>query len=164
MSIYLRPRPAIVLVGAVEVEIPPATADVWLDAMTAPNPVSAVIPGMLTAAGQETIVLGLLYRKVTAGDIERAVQEAFSMAGGRPWWEVARLSAHSVGPVLFPALLLEGLRPERVTLAAWIEAAYMVLTRYRDDQERAKIDFDLKIPPGGLAAVDEMQGFDTVQW
>jgi hypothetical protein len=151
-------------VGAVTVEMPGVYADVWLDAMSGANPVNAVIPGMLTPEGQEAIVTGLIYRKVTARDIERAVEDAFAAAGGRQWWEVVRLAGMSMGSVLFPALLLEGMRPDRVTLGSWIEAAYILLTRNRDEQERTKIDFDLKLPPGGVGAVDDMQGFDAIKW
>lgn len=163
MTAILRPAPVLVTAGAAHLTVMPAMADVWIEALTAGDPVRAIVPGMCDAAGQEDLALALVHGRATAGDIIDAAWSAMAAAGGREWWVVMRLARVSVQPDVFATMLLDGLRPDTVTLAAWLACTYRVCTRNSEEKDRNQFDFDLLNPPPGVA-MQQAAGFDSVQF
>lgn len=159
----LRPLPVRVTAGAARLTVQPAMADVWLDALNAGDPIRAIVPGMCDTAGREDLALALIHGKATAPAIIDAAWSAMAEAGGRQWWEVMRLARISMQPDVFATLLMEGVRPETVTLPAWLACTYRVCTRNAEEKDRNQFDFDLMNPPPGVA-VEQAGGFDSVQF
>jgi hypothetical protein len=159
----LRPRPVAVRAGAARLVVEPAWADVWIEALSATDPVRAVVPAMCNREGQEELALALVEGHATAKDIIDAAWLAMADAGDRDWWVVMRLARLSLKPPVFAALLMEGVRPEQVTLAAWIACTYQVCSRGLDEKGAARFEFDLINPPPGLASANTAS-FDAVQF
>lgn len=69
-------------------------------------------------------------------------------AGGRRWWEVQRVAESVISsPQVLGAVLLRGVDPERMTLAAFVCVVWALLTQSGDDMQRAQAEMELTMPP-----------------
>jgi len=140
----LSPTEITVTAGPATATIPASPAAVWLDALLDPDNIvveddrgtvraSRILDRVLrTLAGDRFI--GDVFGAIAAGDcdygvLDDAAQDLLSEASGRPWFEVVNLcvvitaSWKQVGGLL----VLRGLDPERLSLAAWLDGAHQVL-------------------------------------
>jgi hypothetical protein len=88
----------------------------------------------------------------------RAAHEALAAAAGRPWWEAQRLIQSASDPrikaVVFGALVRSGFDFEVRPLAAFLDAAYSFAVENTTEEQRAKLDLELKTPPPGAGEAE----------
>jgi hypothetical protein len=77
-------------------------------------------------------------------------------AAGRPWWEAERLvsACFNEGGRLLGMLLLAGVRPEKLTLAAFCCAVWAQITKGADATQLMKAQSELLIPPPDVPLED----------
>lgn len=160
MSVLVRSDAFPVTVGPHTITIRGAYADTWITALCE-NITTSVIPGMLDRDDVATLAYGLVQGTITEHDIQAAAFEAIRYASGRDWWQAVRLimSAIQGNAELYGHLVLAGVDPTRITFAAWCSAVFTSLMKNRDTTERAKVEFELMVPPAGIDA--EPEGWDT---
>ena len=160
LAAYLRCAPFPIRVGTHDVQMPAHMADRWLTAM-ATDTVRGVVPGLLAPADAAMVVHSLMSGDLTYQELQRAALDAIACAAGRPWWEAMRLAGWADGKSgeTYGNLILHGVHPHGVTLAAWCAAMLAYVMRGRELKDRQKIEFDLMVPPP--EAVDEIVDWDS---
>lgn len=129
--------------------IPALPAVHWLQAILEGSHFD-LIPGLLSDEDGGDIDDQLVAGVVTYGEIRDAARAAIAAAAGMKWWTAERLAYAALSTWVGGELLLRGVDPERVSLGAYLAAAYRAVTRIVDEQKRIRIDMDLERPPVGL--------------
>jgi hypothetical protein len=158
----LRPAEINVDVGEWSYTVPALNAADWIEVLAAGN-TAAVIPGLLGADDQRSIMRDFLHGAITSKEIEDASHRVLEVAGGRKWWEVERLvhSALSEGSwaQVHGQLVLANVDLERLTLAGFVNAVwFMALQGVQKQADRDRLEWELTKPPPGY--VDEMEETD----
>lgn len=143
--------------------VPPLPAVEWFLAILDEDAILPLIPGLMDAAAEETITDMLLSGETTADEIVKRSRELLSAAAGRPWWEADRLirSAGASWNIIGGELTRLGVDLAAVSLAAALNAIYVVCTRTMDEKERNKFDIDLRMPPIGVEGVTTEEMYDA---
>jgi len=83
-------------------------------------------------------------------------------AAGRPWWEADRLirSSGASWHIIGGELTRLGVNLGAESLAAVLNAIYVVCVRTMDEKERSKFDIDLRLPPVGVEGVTAEEMYD----
>lgn len=125
---------------------PHLTADRWTTAMFSGD-LSVV---QLMTPEQFDLLLDLIEdESLSVEDVHRVARKAVAEAAGRPWWEAERLVASVFEPTgrILGNLMLSGVRPETMTLAAWCAAVWALITRNADGTDLMKAEMQLSVPP-----------------
>lgn len=77
----------------------------------------------------------------------RLARAALADAAGRPWWEAQRLAAHALTPEILGAVLMRGVQPRALTLAAFLAVTETVIRNGLDDAKRMQFEMELTSPP-----------------
>lgn len=100
--------------------------------------------------------------ELDAGDVRTFAHSALAQSAGRPWWEAQRLigACFNDGGRLLGTVLMRGVDPSRMTLAAFLACVWAKLTENADVTSLAKLESELLVPPPEAtederAAVDE---------
>lgn len=140
--------------------IPAMNAADWLLVLAERAP-SAVVPGLLHPDDQLRIMRDLLGGHCTPEDVLAAARQVIQVAGGRRWWSVQRLVDSALDPQAWPVLdgqmALEGVDLERITLARFINAIFVLALRGCEKQtDRDRLIWEIEKPPSGHA--EEVEG------
>jgi len=86
---------------------------------------------------------------VSQEHVRRIAHAALADAGGRPWWEVERLvrACGSNDGRLLGRVVLAGVDPARVTLAAFCAAVWAAATEGAGPEDMLKMESMLTVPP-----------------
>jgi hypothetical protein len=135
--------------------VPPRPAADWFLAILDEDVPLPLIPGMMGAGAEERIADMLLDGEITAELLATRSRELLAEAAGRPWWEADRLIRSSAASwhIIGGELTRLGVDLDRVSLAAALNAIYVVCVRTMDEQERNRFDIDLRMPPIGVEGV-----------
>lgn len=82
-------------------------------------------------------------------DLRKESLRILEEAGGRAWWECARLLATSVSPEVLGRLVLAGVSARDRSVGEWCAAVYALCVKGQDEKGRIKFEFTLSIPPAG---------------
>lgn len=140
--------------------IPPLPAADWLETILATDRPLPVIPGMLPLQEQDVLYDWLLDGHVEVEDLIRVSRDALEMAAGRKWWEADRLIRSSAEQwhIIGGELTRLNIDLERASIAAVLNAIYVICVRNMDDKQRSQFDIDLRRPPLG---VDGEESYDA---
>lgn len=98
---------------------------------------------------------------VSPEDIEPLVMELLEEASGRDWWVTLRLvgAIQDQWQVLGAEMILQGVDPERLSLAAWLDTMTLVLLRLLPKDNHAMFLGQLEMPPVTVRAevMEEME-------
>lgn len=124
-------------------------AQVWLLAILSGSYVD-VVPGLLTERGalNDAIIDGT----VDPDELLGAARDAIAATAGTPWWSAIRLAQATADTWVGAELLLHGVDPGAVSLAAYLAAALRAATKDMDATGRAQLAYDLDRPPEGVPA------------
>lgn len=156
-------------VWALEVElagetfvVPPRPAADWFLAILDEDVPLPLIPGMMEASAEDEVADLLLDGSLTVEEITTRSRELLTAAAGRPWWEADRLirSAGASWHIIGGELTRLGVDLDKVSLAAALNAIYVVCVRTMDEKERNKFDIDLRLPPIGVEGVTTEEMYD----
>lgn len=126
---------------------PAMSAARWLELLSAPAWTLDVFRLTDDAAYEEFLA------RVDAGaagprDMTKVANAALAEAAGRSWWEALRLAHVATGaPTVLGSILLRGVDPERLTLAAFLAVVWVVVMQGRDDMARTQLEMELTTPP-----------------
>lgn len=142
--------------------VPPRPAVEWFLAILDEDTPLPLIPGLMEDGAEERVVDLLLDGQITAEDIARRSRELLTAAAGRPWWEADRLirSSGASWHIIGGELTRLGVDLNAVSLAAALNAIYVVCVRTMDERERNKFDIDLRLPPIGVEGVKPEDMYD----
>jgi hypothetical protein len=142
--------------------VPPAPAVDWFLAVLDEDVPLPLIPGMMDGDAEERVADLLLDGKVTAEEIAVRSRELLTAAAGRPWWEADRLirSSGASWHIIGGELTRLGVDLGAISLAAALNAIYVVCVRTMDEKERNKFDIDLRMPPIGVEGVAPEEMYD----
>jgi hypothetical protein len=143
-------------------EIPPRPAADWFLAILDEDTPLPVVPGLMNAEDDEQVNDLLLGGGVDIDLLVTRSREALTAAAGRPWWEADRLIRSSAASwqVIGGELTRVGVDLEKVSLAAALNAIYVICVRTMDEKERNKFDIDLRLPPIGVEGVKTEDMYD----
>lgn len=86
--------------------------------------------------------------ELTPQDVRKFACAALAGAGGRPWYQVLRLAATVLDSAdALGAVLLRGIDPERMTLAAFTSCVWVLMTQSGDQMQRMQTEMQLTMPP-----------------
>lgn len=142
--------------------VPPRPASDWFVAILDEDTPLPLIPGLMEGDAEERITDLLLDGAINAEDIVRRSRELLTEAAGRPWWEADRLirSAGASWHIIGGELTRLGVDLDRVSLAAALNAIYVICVRTMDEKERNRFDIDLRVPPIGVEGVTTEEMYD----
>lgn len=148
--------------AGVTFEVPPRPAADWFVAILSEDVPLPLIPGMMDAAAEERIADLMLDDKIDVDLIVQRSRELLTEAAGRPWWEADRLirSAGASWHIIGGELTRLGVDLDKVSLAAALNAIYVICVRTMDEKERNKFDIDLRLPPIGVEGVKAEDMYD----
>jgi hypothetical protein len=142
--------------------VPPCPAGDWFLAILDEDTPLPLIPGLMDGDAEERITDLLLDGATSAEEIVARSRELLTAAAGRPWWEADRLirSSGASWHIIGGELTRLGVDLGRVSLAAALNAIYVICVRTMDETERNKFDIDLRLPPIGVEGVTTEEMYD----
>lgn len=142
--------------------VPPRPAADWFLAILDEETPLPLIPGMMDDAAEETITDMLLAEEIEPELIVTRSRELLTAAAGRPWWEADRLirSSGESWHIIGGELTRLGVDLHKVSLAAALNAIYVICVKTMDEKERNKFDIDLRLPPIGVEGVTTEEMYD----
>jgi hypothetical protein len=142
--------------------VPPRPAADWFLAILDEDVPLPLIPGLMDDDAEERIADLLLDGVITADLVVTRSRELLTAAAGRPWWEADRLirSSGNSWHIIGGELTRLGVDLGAVSLAAALNAIYVVCVRTMDEKERNKFDIDLRMPPIGVDGVTTEELYD----
>jgi hypothetical protein len=136
-------------VGAHTYTIPAHPATVWMERIIE-GTYDDIVPGMVAERGDD-IDDELMAGTVQLAELTSAARAALAAAAGMKWWTAERMAYLAANTWIAGELLLRGVDPQHLSLAAYLSAAYRAATRVLDTAKRAKLDMDLERPPTGVS-------------
>jgi hypothetical protein len=142
--------------------VPPRPAVDWFLAILSEDVPLPLIPGLMDGDAEERIGDMLMDGEVTAELIIQRSRELLTEAAGRPWWEADRLirSSGASWHIIGGELTRLGVDLGTVSLAAALNAIYVICVRTMDEKERNRFDIDLRLPPIGVEGVTTEEMYD----
>lgn len=142
--------------------VPPRSAAAWFLAILDEDVALPLIPGLMEPGAEDRIADLLLDDEITIDLIVQRSRELLTEAAGRPWWEADRLirSSGASWHIIGGELTRLGVNLDRVSLAAALNAIYVICVRTMDEKERNKFDIDLRLPPIGVEGVKAEEMYD----
>jgi hypothetical protein len=142
--------------------VPARPAADWFVAILDEDTPLPLIPGLMGGVDEERVMDLLLDGALDAELIVKRSRELLTAAAGRPWWEADRLirSSGASWHIIGGELTRLGVDLDRVSLAAALNAIYVVCVRTMDEKERNKFDIDLRMPPIGVEGVKAEDMYD----
>jgi len=142
--------------------VPARPAADWFLAILDEEAVLPLIPGMMEPEADDRIGELLLDGAVDTELLVTRSRELLTAAAGRSWWEADRLIRSSAASwhIIGGELTRLGVDLDKVSLAAALNAIYVICVRTMDDKERNKFDIDLRLPPIGVEGVKTEDMYD----
>jgi hypothetical protein len=142
--------------------VPPSPASAWFLAILDEDAVLPLVPGMMDAEAEERIGEMLLDESIDVDLLVTRSRELLTAAAGRSWWEADRLIRSSAASwhIIGGELTRLGVDLDKVSLAAALNAIYVICVRTMDEKERNKFDIDLRLPPIGVEGVKTEEMYD----
>lgn len=141
----LKPWPVTIQAGGEDYEIPALPAADWLAVLMADpfDPDDLILD--LVINGKELLFL----ETVSADDLAHICFDVITTVSARPWWVAMRLITMARGSwsVLGAELILKGVDPQRVSLAAWLDALLLVALRTMNPDDVTMFTMRLEEPP-----------------
>lgn len=148
LRVLVCPQPCTLRVGGHTVTVRAAGAYEWLQALGADDFATRIVPGWLDQDGARAVIRAMAVDEVSVEDVVAAAREALAAAAGLPWWKAWRLAQWAVGGY-WGELVLRGVDPGRLTLAAWCAAVWALVLEGRDQVGRLKVQTMFDLPPVG---------------
>lgn len=142
--------------------VPALPAADWFVAILDEDTPLPLIPGLLAAVDQDRVNDMLLDGEIDTDLVITRTRELLTAAAGRSWWEADRLIRSSAASwhIIGGELTRLGVDLGKVSLAAALNAIYVICVRTMDEKERNKFDIDLRLPPIGVEGVKAEDMYD----
>lgn len=149
----LRPVPIEVDLGGATYTVPPRWADDWLAALAADHG-GGIIPGLLDDDERAEVWFRYAAGELDDDELVAASRAVLEVAGGRPWWEVARLVQGAMQPqtwASFAGQIFQGRPAAEMSLGELVNFIYATaLAGAADQAERSSFESQLAALPDGV--------------
>lgn len=161
----LKPRPVedIVIDGRIY-HIPPLAARPWLDILlTEGATLWDIVPGLLAEEhAADEVTAALIHDRITGEEYIDLVEDILEAAAARPLWVTQRLldcaRNPQVGDTIRGQLVLHRVDADNLSLSAWLDALYALLTAGVTVERRQQFDIKLnQLPPNKRHRIDRKQ-------
>jgi hypothetical protein len=147
----LRCWPVDIVLPAGATVIPALPAARWLEVLAAGDGLwlDDVVPGM--CENPDLIEDALLDGDLAVDDVADLAVAAIEVASGRPWWAALRIVMATMASWDNVGADFVGIDAERVSLAAWLDAALPILINHMERSNARTFLMRLEMPPPELA-------------
>jgi hypothetical protein len=141
-----------VTIGGEEYRMPGRPAADWLKMMLSGD-YGLVMPAWLVEEDAVKVLARLADDEFPIKEVDDAVYDVISVAAGRPWWWAMQLVMYASSDVhhwsrINGRLVLAGVRADRISLAAWVDAVYAIhIERMEAGEEYDKFRAAIDTPP-----------------
>lgn len=140
--------------------VPYHSAAEWMTALSEPEFITSVFPGLLREQDSERVADMLMDGRAEVRGLKAPAFDLISRASGFRWWEAVTLVGMADGsPNVMGELTLSGVDPESIPFGRWCAAVYTLATRNLDEKERTKWLARFNAPPPGEEESDEGMAF-----
>jgi len=159
----ISPQPVQVEAAGRSFTIPVLPASNWIVALSGPEPVSEVFPGLLSSGDFDRILDLMEDGRVDVEDLRKPAFEAVTAASGFRWWEALRLVGMAEGgPSVIGEMTIRGIDPADIPFGRWCAAVYVLATRNLEPKERMKWDAKFSAPPPEAIDEEEDSSFEDM--
>ncbi len=145
--------------------LPAAPAVDWLRIFLASNPtLDDVLPGMAGPQCRTHLYRAMMMGQFTTEEWKELLFDIIEAVSGRRWWQALNLINAMKEPVNWTPvhghLLLRGIDVRQVSLAAWLDATYALVTENMDKDEKIKFQLAIDTVPDNVSpedAIDEAE-------
>jgi hypothetical protein len=139
--------------------IPAAPAAAWLRIFLSPDAnMDHILPGMAGPGCRAHLYRALLLGTFSIDEWKQLLWGIIEVVSGRRWWQAMNLINSMKEPgnweSVFGHLLLRGIDVERVSLAAWLDATYALVTENMEKDDRIKFQLAIDTVPEDVSAED----------
>lgn len=143
--------------------IPALPAAAWLEVVW--NDESSALPfvALLDPEDQAAVMWAMLAGDLTIEDLAQRCRDILATVTGRRWWEADRLirSAAPSWGFIGGELTRLGVDLERVSIAAALNAIYVVCARTMTEEERKRFDMELTMAPVNATEAEKEQAMEA---
>ena len=145
----LRPFATEINVADRWVPVPALPAADWLDLLMGDLELFLVFPGLCASEDQNYVEDCLYQGMISVSDIEDATLALIETVSGRPWWVALRLIAicEQKWGVIGTDMIRAGLDFERISLAAWLDVAWVTLFKHLAEDKWTMAASQIEAPP-----------------
>jgi len=162
--------PLTVTVADVELTIPHCGCDLWLPAVGCNRAWHRVLLDLLDEPSQQSLQDILADGGTSIQEVDKVTKTVIEEGSGRDWWTVPRIidAADALWDAIGGRLVMAGVLPNRVTIAAWLDAAWFQIQVNIATGKHGKEDLqsliaeimapppeELELPDGEEASMDE---------
>lgn len=160
----LRVRGAWVDLLGVTYDVPALPAARWFELVLSEKPLWLL--DLLGPEASSAALRALLFGETTVEELAGLARELLGLMAGLTWWEADRLirGAAAQWRIIGGELTRRGVDLESISLAAALNTIYVVCVRTMTEEERTRFEFQLRLPPEGIApeeAVDMQASVDA---
>lgn len=156
----LAPWPVTVELGATQWQIPALPAADWLMVlMQNPLSLSSLLPGLLDEHDVQSFTDALVDGEEGFEDLTQVCQDLVATVSARPWYVALRLISVAAGSWdnIGGELVLRGVDAQRLSLAAWLDAAYLVMLRSMKQESITMWLLKLELPPPQVGGEEQLE-------
>lgn len=141
-------------VAGLDYEIPALPAAAWLTTLMQDWSPDDVLIDLMPDGAKVALLLD-------SEDVEPLVMQILEEVSGRDWWVAIRLVGviQDQWQILGAEMVLQGVDPERLSLAAWLDTMTLVLMRLLPKDSQAMFVSQIELPPVAIRAeiIEEME-------
>jgi hypothetical protein len=139
--------------------LPAAPAVDWLRIFLANNPtLDDILPGMAGPQCRAHLYRSMMAGSFTTEEWKQLLLDIIEAVSGRRWWQALNLINAMKEPANWTPvhghLLLRGIDVRQVSLAAWLDATYALVTENMDKDEKIKFQLAIDTVPDSVSAED----------
>jgi len=152
-----RTGPVTVTVDGHDYRFPTRSARWWGTALGEPRTWPVTVLHSAEPDSCEAFLTEVEEGRANEGTLIRLARAVMSEAAGRPWWEAERLCNGVLqSPGLTGEVLLRGVDPDKLTLAAFLAVVWARATQGVQQADRMRMEAELMAPPPeALAEMDD---------
>lgn len=148
----LHPCAVDIQLGGWEYTIPALSAARWIEAVLDPDGL-AIVPGLLGIEDRRDVLGQWVTGAFSPEEIAETARAALGAAAGRPWWQAAKLIYSACDERAWPIIsgtFARGTDLDKIGIGAFCNAVWALAMRNADEQERARLEAEMSIPPAGV--------------
>lgn len=154
----LRTWPVEVTFSGLTFSIPALPAADWLAILMSDQvDLEEILPGLAGVEEADALEEALVQGKASLQDLYRMALETLSLVSGRPWYVAMKII--SVAAMSWSALggefVIRNVDADRISLAAWLDAAYLIMLRNMKSDDINIFNAKLLVPPPGVENPEE---------
>lgn len=134
-------------------------AAVWLELLMRNEGIrlDEILPGLLPADEAAQVEDALWNGDLSVEELHRAALNVIGTASGREWHVAMKLIATAAASwnTLGGEFVMRGVDAAKLSLAAWLDAVYLLLLRNMEQKEAMMFNAKLQVPPAGFENEEE---------